>query len=76
MATKKWYRLTPNQIAGLDKDSTIVILPLGTMGSFDPSTRLWEDYKSVQDDAASLANQINSADTGPLAPINAVLLMP
>ena len=48
MAADKWYRLTPDQIENLDKERTIVVLPLATLGSFDRETRLWEDLKAVR----------------------------
>ena len=76
MAVKKWWRLTPRQIAQLDKDKTLFIFPLGTIGSLDDGTAVWADYRAVEDDAQRVAETIDSADEGPLVGLQAVLLLP
>ncbi|KAA3660771.1 MAG: hypothetical protein DWQ04_18460, partial [Chloroflexi bacterium] len=77
MPIKKWWRLTPNQIDALDKDKTTVILPLATMGSAGPKTRVWEDYKAVQTDAKRAANDVNNAIAGsPMQGLVAIQLLP
>ena len=73
MAIKKWGQLTPRQIGHLDKDKTIVVLPLGTMGSFDDQTRVWADLQVVEDDAKGVAETITNVG-GPFAGFGAVLL--
>jgi creatinine amidohydrolase/Fe(II)-dependent formamide hydrolase-like protein len=73
MAVKKWGQLTPRQIAHLDKDKTVVVFPLGTMGSLDEMTRLWADLRVVEGEAKEVAVAIADGG-GPLAEYGAVLL--
>ena len=74
--TKQWGQLTPRQIARLDKDRTVVVLPLGTTGSLDPATRLSDDLRVLAGDAKEIVQGVNDAIDGPLAGITAIALPP
>jgi len=74
MATKKWGQLTPRQIGRLDKDATIVVCPLGTMGASDETVRVWANLRATEDMVKTLVETVNTTTAGPLARYTAIPL--
>ena len=74
MALKKWGQMTPREINQLDKDKTIVILPLGMLGAADDTERVWAALRDLEASAKEMMDSLNRDDQSPLDALQATVL--